>query len=137
MGRKNTRESLMKLFYQMDINNEFTIEVLNKYLENENFNSNDTEYFKDAFDKIIENLNCIDGNIEKHSSGWAINRISKVDLSLLRIAIYEILFRNDIPLQVSINEALEISKKYSSEESYKFVNGLLGSLVREKIEHEK
>lgn len=137
MGRKNTRESLMKLFYQMDINDEFTLEVLNKYLENENFNSNDIEYFKDAFDKITENLNLIDENIEKHSSGWAINRISKVDLSLLRIAIYEILYRNDIPLQVSINEALEISKKYSSEESYKFVNGLLGSLVREKNKHEK
>lgn len=137
MGRKNTRESLMKLFYQMDINDEFTMEVLNKYLENEKFNSNDIEYFKDAFDKITENLNFIDENIEKHSSGWAINRISKVDLSLLRIAIYEILFRNDIPLQVSINEALEISKKFSSEESYKFVNGLLGSLVREKNKHEK
>jgi N utilization substance protein B len=72
----------------------------------------------------------IDSYIEKNIENWEINRLAKIDLCVLRIAIYEILFRPDIPVEVSINEAIEISKKYSSSQSSKFVNGVLGSIVR-------
>ena len=62
--------------------------------------------------------------------GWSIYRLAKVDLAVLRVDIYEILYRHDIPLEVSINEAIEIVKKYSAEDSFRFVNGVLGSFVR-------
>ena len=84
--------------------------------------------------QLNENIKIIDENIEKYAQGWKLNRIPKVDLSILRIAINEILHRKDIPVEVSINEAINISKKYSTNESSKFINGLLGSFVRD-MEH--
>ncbi len=83
-------------------------------------------YIENAAGTIIENLNIIDKYIEDNIERWEIHRLAKVDLSILRIAIYEMLYRTDIPVQVSINEAIEISKKYSNEESPKFINGILG-----------
>ena len=75
----------------------------------------------------------IDEHIQNNIEGWDIHRLARVDLSILRIAIYELLYRDDIPVQVSINEAIEISKKYSTEDSSKFINGILGGFVRTGI----
>lgn len=131
MGRKVARESVMKLLYQMDMNNDYSTEVREIYISNNRFNEEENEYITASTNTINGNIKTIDSMIEKYSSGWNINRLAKVDLSILRVAVYEILFREDIPVQVSINEALEISKKYSTEESSKFINGILGSIVRE------
>ena len=72
----------------------------------------------------------IDDIIQKSSTSWDIKRIAKVDLSILRVAITEILYLSDIPDKVSINEAIDLAKKYGDENSYKFVNGLLGKIVK-------
>ena len=131
MGRKSARESLMKLLYQMDINDDYSSESINSFLHNESIKEDEVQFIIEGIDKVKENLETIDKNIETHSLGWAKNRIAKVDLAILRLAVYEILFREDIPIEVSINEALELSKRYSSDDSYKFVNGLLGGVVRD------
>ncbi|RCX16801.1 NusB antitermination factor [Anaerobacterium chartisolvens] len=68
--------------------------------------------------------------MEKYSKGWKINRISRVDISILRLSIYEIGFRDDIPFNVSINEAVELAKKYSNEEAGAFINGILGKIPK-------
>ncbi|NLY78216.1 MAG: transcription antitermination factor NusB [Tissierellia bacterium] len=130
MGRKRARESTMKLLYQMEMHEDFSDHIVNFYFENNNFDEGEKEYILDAVSKIVENLESIDSQIEKNIEKWEINRLAKIDLCVLRIAIYEILYRPDIPIEVSINEAIEISKKYSSEQSSKFVNGVLGSIVR-------
>lgn len=130
MGRKQAREGTMQLLFQMEINEDYSEEALNIYLENYTFDKLEKEYILSAISSIKENYDLIDSYIENHLEGWKIDRLAKVDLSVLRIAIYEILYRNDIPMEVSINEAVEIVKKYSSEESFKFVNGVLGSFVR-------
>lgn len=130
MGRKRARESTMKLLYQMEINEDFSDKLINLFFENNTFNEEEKEYILDATSKIVNNMEKIDSYIEKNIENWEINRLAKIDLCVLRIAIYEILFRSDIPVEVSINEAIEISKKYSSSQSSKFVNGVLGSIVR-------
>lgn len=130
MGRKTAREGTMKLLFQMDINNEYTEDTINKFLENNQYSSREEEYITEAVELIVNSLKELDEKIEKYAKGWKIKRFAKVDLAILRIAIYEIIHREDIPIEVSINEALEISKKYSTAESSKFINGILGSLVR-------
>lgn len=114
----------------MEMHEDFSDHIVNFYFENNNFDEGEKEYILDAVSKIVENLESIDSQIEKNIEKWEINRLAKIDLCVLRIAIYEILYRPDIPIEVSINEAIEISKKYSSEQSSKFVNGVLGSIVR-------
>lgn len=131
MGRKLARESAMKLLFQMELSKDFSSRAMELFIESNEFSDEEREYIKYTVNTVIDNLETIDNKIEKYSLGWKINRIPKVDLAILRIAICEILFRDDIPIEVSINEAIDISKKYSTEESSKFINGLLGSLVRD------
>ena len=131
MGRKQAREGAMKLLFQMSSTEDYGEENLEIYLNNFIFDENEQIYIKDAIYNTIENLEHIDEQIEKHLEGWSIYRVAKVDLAVLRIAIYEILYRNDIPVEVSINEAIEIVKKYSKEDSFKFINGVLGGFVRD------
>lgn len=130
MGRKQAREGTMKILYQMEINEDFSNEALELYFNNFSFDELEKEYILDAMTKIKENLDSIDKYIELYSEGWNLNRLAKIDLAVLRIAVYEILYRKDIPIEVSINEAIEIVKKYSTEESFKFINGVLGGFVR-------
>lgn len=130
MGRKQAREGTMKLLYQMEINEDYSEEALSVYLENFSFDNQEKEYILDAMSSIKENIEIIDQYISENLEGWSINRLAKVDLSVLRIAIYEILYRKDIPLEVAINEAIETVKIYSGEESFKFINGVLGGFVR-------
>jgi len=80
---------------------------------------------------VLENRQRLDGEITKHLKNWDIHRLAVVDRNILRLAIYEMLFRDDIPPVVSINEAIDIAKKYSTEDSGKFVNGILDKIKGE------
>lgn len=137
MGRKRARESTMKLLYQMELNSDYSNEVKELFLENNNFDDLERDYIEDATNTIVENLHKIDNYIKEHVEGWDISRLAKIDLCTLRIAIYEMLYRDDIPVEVSINEAIEIVKKYSTDESAKFVNGVLGGFVRSRGKYEE
>lgn len=130
MGRKQAREGAMKVLFQMDSMEDFTEESLEMFLTNFEYDEMETVYIKESVSLIKEHLEDIDKHIKSNLEGWSIYRLAKVDLAVLRIAIYEILYRKDIPVEVSINEAIETVKKYSTEESFKFVNGVLGGFVR-------
>lgn len=134
MGRKIAREETMKLLFQMEMNNDYSDNLVELYINENNLDHDEQEYMRHAVRTITTNLNNIDKSIKKYIKGWKIHRLAKVDLSVLRIAVYEIVYRKDIPIEVSINEAIEICKKYSTDESSKFINGVLGSFVREKDE---
>lgn len=136
MSRKIAREETMKLLYQMDVNNDYSNEIVDFYVGLNNFLDDEIEYIYHAIDTIIKNLEKIDLEIKKYIKGWSINRLAKVDLAILRISIYEIIYREDIPIEVSINEAIEIAKKFSTDESSKFINGILGSFVRKDVKNE-
>lgn len=131
MGRKIARESTMKLLYQMDINDDFSEKEISIFLENNELKSDEIEYINEVVKGINENIEEIDSYIEKYSEGWKIKRLARIDLAILRIAIYEIMHKEDMPPQVSINEAVDVSKKYSTDESSKYINGLLGTFLKE------
>ncbi len=85
---------------------------------------------------IMEKQTMLDSIIEKHLKGWKINRLAKADLIILRLAIFEMLYLKDVPNKVSLNEALELAKTYSDEESKRFINGVLSSVLND-IENQK
>ncbi|WP_422486732.1 transcription antitermination factor NusB [Gudongella sp. DL1XJH-153] len=130
MGRKQAREGAMQLLFQMDSNEDFTKENLEMYLENFPFDKGETDYIEAVVKGVLENREEIDNSIQENLQGWLLDRIARVDLATLRLAIFEIKHMKDIPIEVSINEAIEIAKKYSTDESYKYVNGVLGGFVR-------
>lgn len=129
MKRKQARELLMQLLFQMSIHNEYNDELITKFSINYNF-AEQKEYFDTVITKCIENMELIDKLIDKCSDKWKINRISKVELAILRLATAEILYIEEIPESVSINEAVELSKKFAGDDSGKFVNGVLGKIAR-------
>lgn len=137
MNRREIRETSMKLLYEISINGyEYSqaIENFKENLDDENnkIENSDIEYIKTLLKGVNDNLNEIDKNIEKHLKNWKLERLSKIDLAILRICTYEILFKDDIPDAVSINEGIELAKKYSADKSAAFINGILDSLKNSK-----
>lgn len=133
MKRSAIRELTFRLIYSLEIQKaEDLEEPIELYLEcNEVEDDEAKEYIKDAIIGINKNINEIQGLIEKNlKADWKIDRISKIDLSLLKLAIYEIKYKK-IPYKVAINEGLELAKKYGEETSKNFINGILASVVKE------
>lgn len=133
MGRKLAREAAMKLVYQMHINIIDCQETLNSFFDNseDKLDENDRKYITECLKGVEENKDIIDGYIEKYSKSWKVNRISMVDLAIMRLSIYEMLKREDVPNAVAVNEAIELAKKYSGDKSSVFVNGILGRVIEE------
>ena len=134
MNRSEMREQAFKIMYSLEIQkNENLEEQLELYIEsNEIKDESAIEYIKDAVLGIEENKKEILDNIEKNlKKDWKIERISKIDLVILKLAIYEITYK-EIPYKVVINEAVELAKKYGEDNSKNFVNGILASIVKEK-----
>lgn len=135
MKRSAIRELAFRLIYSLEIQKPENLEEqIELYMECEEVEENEAkEYIKDAVLGIKEHIDEIQGLIEKNlKADWKIDRISKIDLSLLKLAIYEIKYKK-IPYKVAINECLELSKKYGEESSKNFVNGILASVVKEEI----
>lgn len=130
MGRKQAREGAMQLLFQMSSNEDFTKETIQTFLDNFPYDKGESEYIRTVIEGVMDNREEIDRSIEENLQGWSLDRIARVDLATLRLAIFEIQHMADIPVEVSINEAIEIAKKYSTDESYKYVNGVLGGFVR-------
>lgn len=132
MNRAKSREYLLQLVYQMEITGDSPEETFNSFMEdNEDKKDNlDLEYIKVALEEIKTNKEAIDTKIKEQLVNWKLNRISKVNLAILEIAVYEILFKEDIPEKVSINEAIEICKKYSDDKSVAFINGVLDKVYK-------
>lgn len=130
MKRKETREEAVKIAYSMDVNKDFNRNNLIEFIEHFELNCMDVDYLNKTISDMIDHMEEIDKYIRDNSKDWKITRIAKVDLAVLRIALSEILYNETIPESVSINEAVEISKKFSNEDSHKFINGILGTVVR-------
>lgn len=132
MGRRAAREFAMKLIYQLEIQKEDKEEQIKLAFEGEEevVNEKDRQYINDVTEGVFRHLDHLDKLIESHSKGWKINRIPKVDLSILRLGIYEICFREDIPYSVTINEAVELAKRFSGEEAGAFINGILSKIPK-------
>lgn len=127
MNRKRSREIAMELLFGMTLSKntlEETIETLMEDYEMK-LNTIDLDYIKEILSKVEENKVIIDKKVEESLNNWKIDRVSKVNLSILRLAIGEMLYIEDVPEKVAINEAIELTKKYSDEKSVSFINGAL------------
>jgi N utilization substance protein B len=136
MNRRKSRELAMKLLFETSINKKGAEEIINDYKEeneeneeNENLDHIDFEYIKNILDGIQEKENFLNEKIEESLTGWKLNRISKINMSILKVAVYEIYFIEDIPSKVSVNEAIELAKVYSDEKSPSFINGAIGNII--------
>ena len=133
MNRSDMREHAFKLIYSLEVQKVDNIqEQVDLYFESNNIKDEEAKkYITDAILGIEKNKAEILSDIEKNlKEEWKLNRISKMDLSVLKLAIYEIKF-SEVPYKVSINEAVELAKKYGEDKSKKFVNGILASIVKE------
>ena len=132
MKRSTIRELTFKLLYSMEIQQEDNDEQIELYIENSEITDEETKtYIKNVTKGIKENneeiINLISNNLKQD---WKVDRISKINLAILKLAIYEIKF-TDIPYKVAINEAVELAKKYGEDSSAMFINGVLANIVRE------
>lgn len=130
MRRTEARELFMKMLFQMEVQNEYSDQIRNRFEEEELSDSNQKEYFDAMYQMITQHIKEVDTLIEECSNNWKINRLAKVDLAVLRLSITEILYKEDIPDSVSINEAVDLAKKFGGDDSGKYVNGVLGKIVR-------
>ena len=130
MTREAARELLMQLIFQMGVQKDFSDELKNRFLRDYKINAKQKTYRA-----IADNLEQIDALINKSSDGWSTERMAKSDLAICRLALGEILFAEDIPEAVSLNEAVNLAKKFGTDSSQKFVNGLLGKAIKLKNEN--
>jgi len=131
MNRRKSREVAMKLLFEMSINKESYEDIIENFKEytDVDLNELDMSYITKVLAGIHENGMEIDKNIEKHLIKWKLDRLSKMNLAILRICTYEILFEEDIPGKVSVNEGIELAKKYGEDSSPAFINGILAKML--------
>lgn len=133
MSRKSARDNAFKCIYEFEFNKEKDIDIilLSCYEEN-NCIDVEKEYIEQVVKGVKNNLEKIDDIILNNLKNWSISRIAKIDLAILRLAIYEINYIENIPVKVSANEAVELAKTYGNSDSKSFVNGLLAKVIEQK-----
>lgn len=136
MGRRGLREHIFKLLFMSEFHPEEELaDQADLYLgQLEAVQEADAEYMKKKYASVREKTAEIDALLNEIARGWKTSRMGKVDLNILRLAVYEIRHDPDVPEKVAANEAVEIAKKYGGEESASFVNGLLGRVIRSNEE---
>ena len=150
MIRNTAREIAVHLAYELSFTDRPVEELLDERLTPEYFetlksedelysdapNKGQKEYIRSIVAGVKDHAAELDAFIAKYAKGWSFERIPLVASAIMRVAMYEVLYRSDIPNSVAINEAVEISKKYETPETVKFINGILGSFVRGEITNE-
>ena len=132
MSRRELREQIFKLIFRAEFYDKEELPEQEKLFFEDyelNMKQEDETYISEKSNKILEKLDEIDGMINQEAKGWTTERMGKIELTILRLAIYEIKFDEDVPAGVAINEAVEIAKKFGQEESAGFVNGVLAKFV--------
>ncbi|MFH2044545.1 MAG: transcription antitermination factor NusB [Pseudomonadota bacterium] len=134
-SRRKSRELAMQVLFFMDKCHDNSEEVLENFRDNFNPSEDILPFFYRLVRGVISSGSEIDTIIEQFSSNWKISRMSCVDRNIMRIAVFELVWCNDIPFKVSINEAIDVGKKYGTNESGPFINGILDS-IRNAVETE-
>ena len=133
MNRYKIRENLFKLLYLKEFHDtEEMKQQTELFFDREEFEETlkeDINLITDRYNSVVEVISQIDDLINDIANGWTTDRIGKVELSILRLAVYEIKFDENIPVGVAINEAVELAKKYGQDEASTFINGILAKLV--------
>ena len=142
-NRRKARETSLQLLYEIDLGSKSSTEVIGAFRADAErlvldgadaaLSSDDiTEFTSQITEGVWSNVHEIDRLIEMHSTHWKISRMALVDRNILRMAVFELLYCADIPASVTINEAIEIAKKFGTTESSRFINGVLDRILREQ-----
>ena len=133
MTRREIRENLYAMLFQINFHDEDELqEQIGMYIEDiEKASEKNKAELKKKFADICDNIEEIDSVIESKAKGWTIDRIAKAELTVLRLAIFEIIYDTEVPNKVAINEAVELAKKYCADKASGFVNGILASFFKE------
>ena len=131
MTRREMRELVFKMLFRVEFYNQEEMSEQIALCEDDacSWKEKDKTYIFEKVEKISEKLEEIDAKINEVSEGWKTGRMGKVDLTLIRLAVYEMLYEEDVPAKVAINEAVELAKQYGTDNSPSFVNGVLAKLV--------
>ena len=131
MTRREIRENVFMMLFRVEFHEQTEFEEQIALFEDElaALNESDMTYIKGKCSAIFEKLDELDAAVNEVSTGWKTSRMGKVDLSIIRLALYEIKYEEDIPLKVSINEAVELANKYGTDDSPSFVNGILAKFA--------
>ena len=134
MGRSELREHIFRILFRIEFQQKEEMEEqLALYLEElESAKDTEKEYIRTKYAAIAEKVEMIDEKINASVTGWKTSRMGKVDLTILRLAVYEIEWDEEVPQGVAINEAVELAKRYGGEESPSFINGVLGKIVNSR-----
>jgi len=127
MNRKEAREFVMQTVFQMEVQHDFDNPDMEKYLSVKSLGGQKA-YVEKLLKTVADNVEKIDETINSSSEGWSTLRMPKVDLAIARVAAAEILFMDDIPAAVAINEAVNMAKVFGTDQSAKFINGLLAKV---------
>jgi N utilization substance protein B len=130
--RRKSRELALQVLFQMDVGEIALEDAVKNFWKIEKVLPEIRDFTLKLSGGVAENIVQIDELIKKYTKNWALDRINNIDRNILRIAVYEIIYCPDIPYKVSINEAIEIAKKYGTPESGKFINGVLDRVAKEK-----
>ena len=133
MVRKELREHIFKMLFQIEFNEAGEMpEHLKYYFETlEDAAEKDKKYIQNKYEAVVSRVPEIDRILNENAKGWKTSRMNKVDLTILRLAVYELKYLTDIPAGVTINEAVELTKQYASDDEYAFVNGVLGAVAKD------
>ena len=131
LTRREIREQVFKMLFRVEFYNQEEMSEQIALCEDDacSWKEKDKTYIFEKVEKISEKLEEIDAKINEVSEGWKTGRMGKVDLTLIRLAVYEMLYEEDVPAKVAINEAVELAKQYGTDNSPSFVNGVLAKLV--------
>ena len=127
MSRIETREAVVFFVYQFDFRSETIDEQISIFVDSNEDIKDDIDYFRSTVTGIITNRDSLDSSISSYLKNWTLDRIPKLDKAILETAIYEISYNDDIPTGVAINEAVKLAKKYGTDDSYSYINGVLSS----------
>ena len=128
MSRRNARETSFKLVFEYMFNKQENNEALEEYIAGSD--ADDTAYVKETYFGVCSHYDELVEKISAHADGFSVDRIFKVDLAILLLAVYEINYVSDVPYKVSVDEAINLAKKYSTEKSSKYINGVLSKFAR-------
>ena len=133
MSRKKSREKAMELLFSITLSKDSVEEAMEVFVDNceDNIKELDLDYIKNLLNGVEANKEEIDKIIEGNLQNWKLDRISKVNLTILRLGVYEIVFDENVPKKVALNEAIELGKLYSDQKSVSFINGVLDKVLKE------
>lgn len=134
MTRTQARELLMQLLFQMEAQKDFSIAMKNKYMDEHFSEGKQQGYARKLISTVLEHLEEIDAALDRSSKTRNTKRMAKVDLAIARLALGEALYMDNIPDGVAINEAVNMARKYSTEDSRRFINGILGNIINHRDE---